>query len=193
MASLFWPLNADKPPSSKQALTDMLTKGQRARLARNRVSVLEGVRAADGEILVTDKAILDYLERTSPDDGRKPAEKSPARSRTQGSAALGASAAAYPSVARSQGQPKRQLVKELTGGNSNLPGRATIFVYERGKRVDESRACESCKKEARPVWRFWNTDRGALYLCKGCMELARERSKKSDALDHRIPGDFYRR
>lgn len=80
---------------------------------------------------------------------------------------------------------------DRTGPNIRVRGKPVV-VYDRGQRVNDSKRCYSCEQFSEPVWRFWETDRGMVYLCQNCKQLARERSTRSDALDHRVPGDFFR-
>jgi len=80
--------------------------------------------------------------------------------------------------------------RQVGGGLAKRP--AAITVYDRGRRVSESKNCESCKQLSKPVWRFWETDRGMVYLCADCTKRAREHSRKTDAMDYRVPGDFFR-
>ena len=67
---------------------------------------------------------------------------------------------------------------------------AGIIVRGSGKKINDEKVCRCCKKTVKPVWRFMETDRGMAYLCKPCATDARARSKKTDAMDYRLPGSF---
>ena len=71
------------------------------------------------------------------------------------------------------------------------PGHVVLY-NRRGRKVDAEKPCDECGRPSRPVWRYWETDRGMAYLCRECRATAMARSEKTDALDHRIPGDLYR-
>lgn len=107
-------------------------------------------------------------------------------------AAAKTAAAASPSQKTKTGAETTQRQKRKKPPTTAQRG-IGITVYEKGKRVNEAKVCEACKKSVIPVWRFWNTDRGMIYLCQPCAKQVREASRKTDAMDHRVAGDFFRR
>lgn len=66
-----------------------------------------------------------------------------------------------------------------------------IAITGRGKKIDQERECSCCKKPVRPVWRYWTTDETLAYLCQPCVKAVRDRAKKTDAMDYRVPGSFF--
>jgi hypothetical protein len=82
--------------------------------------------------------------------------------------------------------------RKATTCAESRPGFVAVYS-KRGKRVDDDKRYDECGRVCQPVWRFWETDRGMVYLCKDCKPKVLARSARTDALDYRVPGDFYRR
>lgn len=135
-----------------------------------------------------------YLEETR--TGRR-------RSRRQPRSSAGNAAGRYDGRSGLTREQRRDRV--FSPANHNTPqqpgnsgstrrisdGPKLVELYDRrGQRVDAQKRCNGCGRHSRPVWRFWNTSIGMAYLCKECKIKALDRSKRTDALDHRLPGSF---